>query len=482
MALAATTVWEVRTSGSDDNGGGYKSDAGTTDYSQQDAAQLTVTDGATSGIGATTLTSATGGFTAAMVGDMVHLYSGTNLTDGWYEITAYTNTNTVTLDRAPDDGVGAASAIDVKVGGCFATPGRLGKTLLSHAVTGMRAWIKAGTYTLSTSTDGPGGPFDLGSVAASLVIEGYESTRGDLGTAPVLNAGAQTGIILWSTVIAGNNHTFTNLKADGNSGAGNNGFYLKYGSARAYKCETVDCPTYGFYGVGLDGGQVLYCKASGSVFGFALLRVCNFCATVGGGRGFQSVAQIFNCIAHSATDYGFYPKTSNAVMVNCTADGDNGDTNDGFYLDDTFNSTLVNCLATNCGGYGFNFTSAAKAFRARLVKCAAYNNTSGNINNQAALGLNIGFVTLMADPYEAIGSDDFRPNSAAGGGDELKGAGVGVGSLLFVDNFNIGATRHADYLLYGSEVQSSRYRADGRLFAVGKLRINSIEQGVGGWS
>ena len=47
MALSATVVWEVRPAGSgssDDNGGGYKSDAGTTDYSQQDAAELTLTD------------------------------------------------------------------------------------------------------------------------------------------------------------------------------------------------------------------------------------------------------------------------------------------------------------------------------------------------------------------------------------------------------------------------------------------------------
>ena len=44
MAIAATTVWEVRTGGAETNGGGYSS--GGTDYSQQTAAQLSVTDGA----------------------------------------------------------------------------------------------------------------------------------------------------------------------------------------------------------------------------------------------------------------------------------------------------------------------------------------------------------------------------------------------------------------------------------------------------
>jgi len=68
--------------------------------------QLFITDGVTSGIGVTTLTSATGGFIAGMVNQKIRLHTGTNLTRGVYEITAHTDTNTVTLDAAPDDGVG----------------------------------------------------------------------------------------------------------------------------------------------------------------------------------------------------------------------------------------------------------------------------------------------------------------------------------------------------------------------------------------
>ena len=76
--------WNIQQDGDDNNGGGYRTTDPNTDYSLQTSAQLTVTDGATSGIGVTTLTSATGGFTSAMVGNVVHIYSGTNLTDGWY--------------------------------------------------------------------------------------------------------------------------------------------------------------------------------------------------------------------------------------------------------------------------------------------------------------------------------------------------------------------------------------------------------------
>ena len=46
MAIGATAVWEVRDSGLATNGGFYTS--GGTDYSQQDAAKITKTDGACS--------------------------------------------------------------------------------------------------------------------------------------------------------------------------------------------------------------------------------------------------------------------------------------------------------------------------------------------------------------------------------------------------------------------------------------------------
>jgi hypothetical protein len=62
MALSAATVWEMRTTGAQTNGGGYANLApGTSvDYSQQDAAQLSLSDIATDGAG-TGLSSATGG-------------------------------------------------------------------------------------------------------------------------------------------------------------------------------------------------------------------------------------------------------------------------------------------------------------------------------------------------------------------------------------------------------------------------------------
>src|SRR3954451_13297180 len=103
MAISAGTVWEVRTGGSDSNGGLFTSgQAGAgTDYSQQDAAQLSLTDVVTDGT--TTVTSAVGGFTAAMIGN------GINIAGTCYMIATRSSTNTITVDRviAADTGLSA---------------------------------------------------------------------------------------------------------------------------------------------------------------------------------------------------------------------------------------------------------------------------------------------------------------------------------------------------------------------------------------
>jgi len=114
-AGTADDVWEFRpTAGDSEAGGGYDSSAGTTDYSNQDSAQLQLTDLATPGAASTTLTSVTGGFTDAMVGNYIQIRSGTNFQTGFYRVTVRTDTNTVTLDRtASSGGAGSGGAGDL---------------------------------------------------------------------------------------------------------------------------------------------------------------------------------------------------------------------------------------------------------------------------------------------------------------------------------------------------------------------------------
>lgn len=119
MAVNPTAVWRVRPAGSNTNGAGF--DTGITgfgtDYSKQDAAQLSVAD-ATSVAASKIVLSVTGGFTAAMIGNAIYL-SGTHFTTGWYFITAWTSTNSITIDRDPTTG-GNGSLGTLNVGGGWA--------------------------------------------------------------------------------------------------------------------------------------------------------------------------------------------------------------------------------------------------------------------------------------------------------------------------------------------------------------------------
>ena len=104
MALAATgvVIWDP-SAGSNNNAGYFDAslaNAGTDYTAAQATPILALTDLACTA-GTTTLTSATGGFTAAMIANGIYIASGTNFTAGLYVITAYTDTNTVTLDRSP---------------------------------------------------------------------------------------------------------------------------------------------------------------------------------------------------------------------------------------------------------------------------------------------------------------------------------------------------------------------------------------------
>jgi hypothetical protein len=102
----------VRPSGNNANGGGYDSgiSGAATDYSQQDAAQATGTNGA--GSASTTFTDTTANaFTAAMVGNCIYIAG-----QGFYFVVTYTDAGHVVVDRA----LGTFSGASWKLGGGWA--------------------------------------------------------------------------------------------------------------------------------------------------------------------------------------------------------------------------------------------------------------------------------------------------------------------------------------------------------------------------
>jgi len=160
------------------------------DYSQQDAAELTNTDLSTSGAAATTVTSASGGFTPVMAGNIIHITAGTNFTVGWYEIVSYTNTNNVVVDRTPSPSAGGSGGT-FYVGGAMSLASTLDDDFFDIVVSGNTVFIKNGSYTLGESVIAANG----GGVTTQIRVEGYNSVRGDApaGLArPTIAAGAQS--------------------------------------------------------------------------------------------------------------------------------------------------------------------------------------------------------------------------------------------------------------------------------------------------
>ncbi len=102
MALTAGTTIEINSGGNDLNGGGFNParGGGGADMTYPTPTVVSFSDLACNNN--TTLTSASATFTSTMVGNLIQIASGTNFTAGFYEITAFTNTSTVTLDRNPE--------------------------------------------------------------------------------------------------------------------------------------------------------------------------------------------------------------------------------------------------------------------------------------------------------------------------------------------------------------------------------------------
>ena len=257
--MDATTIWEVSpTAGASVNGAGFANlDPGTSvDYSDNAGPIYNQTDGATSGTGVTTFTSATAGFTAAMAGNVLQITAGTNDQVGWYQITVYTNTSTVTLDRAPDNGGGGVSGATFAVGGAFDI---LTDNFVEQLEPGNTVHIKNdGTMTL-------GGSIFMGkdgTPALPIVFAGYNSSRGDMPTGtnrPLIANGGNTfdsgNYVIWKHI------RFTTTNDDG--------FQLSLGGTGYNLASNNSSGTGDRAAINIGGAIVVACDLQ-SVGGYAV--------------------------------------------------------------------------------------------------------------------------------------------------------------------------------------------------------------------
>jgi len=312
---------------------------------------------------------------------------------------------------------------DGSTGTPWATPG---KAVAAGLAAGDVVNIGPGTYTLSTSTPGAGGPVAISGESEDSTPIIFQAE--DSNDKPIIDVGAITSISVFSVSNYGGALRTINIVVDGQSNSNVTAFNMDATSGSAYRCKAIDC-TVGFGPSGASGGVFVECEASGCVDGYVKSALATRCIARDGTRGFSTESRLLDCISYGNSSYGFYSAGADSgrnQFLSCIA-FDNG--GDGFRIDTYNRNCLIqNCIAVSNGGYGFNRSGAAGNGNSWLLGCAGYNNTSGNVNGYTTGITNIDFVTLTADPFVDAASGDFNINNDAGGGADLRAVTLTIGA------------------------------------------------------
>lgn len=433
MAVGASSVWEVRTGGSANNGGGFDStiSGAGTDYTQQNASQQNW-DGVTNilstvGVGSTTVISNTAVFTSAMVGNALHITAGTNFTAGFYFITSFTSTTQVVVDRTP--AAAAAGSLGTgNVGGALALPSQTTPVIVG----GNTIWVKSGTYTVAATTTPP-----AGSQGNEIIFAGYNSTRGDLDSV--------TDFSNFPTIVVNNVSISCFNQTNGYSSIRN--FIGDPGSGGTKGLRFVNS-------AGGNGNSIINCKATGvftsngyTIGANAIVRNC--LSTGISGNGFLVTgtgAMIINCVATACTAAGFNNNAAVSVAyIRCISYNNTGATTDGFVHTSTTGDSFINCIAYNNGRDGFHFSGAGSADNSRMLNCITAKNAGWGVNSATTTwnslpqfdytayfsntsgtttGIPVGIhdIVLSVDPFTNAAGADFTLNNNNPGGNQLQNA------------------------------------------------------------
>lgn len=447
MSLDPTIVLEVRLTGSDTNGGGFVPGSGGTDWSQQNAAQYSVTDGVTNGT--TAVTSATANFGTDVVGNLIYIFGGTGVggSGGWYEIMSRTNNTTIVVDRS--SALTAGTGTTLTIGGAIKTPG-LASAILAFAGGGT-AFIKynASPYVITTASynvqggccQPPDGCFVVGYDTSRTVYAAFQNR-------PTIQLGSGVS----SAFI------FQNLNAE----------YMLQGvildanlqtSSTCYRssgeCFYVKAMNFTLNGIATNVGTLtaMLCEVTGGSGADSALfsNVALWCVSHDNTMSEANIPAIiasslaFACIAYGNNQDGFGLQTLSSPggrYVNCSSYNNGGR---GFYLGNasTDPAICINCIAENNAIYGY-FTNSGLG---QLINCADFGNVSGRKNSASLWNVDVGPISGSGSFFVAPGSGDFRLNSTAGAGALARAAGFpsafpGIPSTT--DFADLGAVQHQD--------------------------------------
>lgn len=432
MPLTANTQFEIRTTGNDTNGGGFAIGASGVDRSQQDNPQYAVTDGVTNGT--TTITSATANFGTDVVGNVVYIAGGTgSIAANWYSIVSRTNSTTIVVDRST--GLTSGTGVTLRIGGALRSIGTMGAIVATGQVPATSiAWVRSGTYTLTTSTlNVSGGPYNDGA-SRTFAFIGYGTSRGDYSTnRPVISTGSLTSVgVFYISGYLDNGTSVINIEVDGVSPANNNsGITLPSGTGSSHQNTTmfIDC-VFRNLSLGIAGGtgnatgfSAVDCTAINcGTYGFGC--TCHACIATGCLVGFQGHNSYYtDCIAAGNTSHGF-SSTDRYMARNCLAVSNGGA---GFTAYSGYRThSLYNCLSAYNTNAGYSLSVGGPI---TIYNCASYANgvadsfPSTQTISTAWRSRNL-INNLTADPFVNRAGGDYRLNDAIGGGALLKNAGL----------------------------------------------------------
>ena len=320
----------------------------------------------------------------------------------------------------------ATEFTNARLGGALATPGGLADPSSGGDYGRMNyyciAYIKAATYTMTSSDAESGGRIQAGAENINLIA--YKTTPGDhfenLEDRAIIDTGStandSNGVIYFTTNRISH---LTGIEVRGNDtwvrGVG--------GKISCYNCIVKDVTGYGY---ALSGSSMCHsCRAencgSGSSYeyGFGSASV-NECVTVDcSPYGFYACHSAFRSAAHGGV-YGFGISQYQSI-ANCIADGCS-----------TTGFVALSTRARNTNSIAINCATGSSALGGDGPGMAFYNCTTNVASNSDNPYGTESQKQLTADPFNDAANQDYTLNDTAGGGAELAerspkwGAGVSV--------------------------------------------------------
>ncbi len=424
--------------GCSSSGTSLSSVTGSIDFSQQAATVWNYTDLTSTGAGLTA-TSAAHPFLKEHVGNSIITITGTNITtaNGRFVLASVSGvTGTFVGPTNVFSGAGAADGT-----------GGMGGALISGGLaTGLMVasnmlFIKTGTYAISSATINISGGC-LKTTAGAMRVEGYGTVRGDLTSAPLLQAGAISTFILLDCSTGGG-LDIRNITVDGALATSSQG--IKQARGAYLLCRALNCTNSGF--LGASNAVSIKCSVTGcttqpawQTAGGLLLFCESYSNAVIGFNG--SGVQFVNCLAYAnsgASSDGFVTGSSGDRAMGCVSYG-NGLR--GFQINNT-STSLINCIAEgNTAGTGFNFGSQGNA---SMINCAVYNNST-NVSQTGIPAANLGLITGTSTFFISAAGGNFALNNTSTGGGLLRAAGF-PGTFpagTSTGYLDIGAVQHQD--------------------------------------